>query len=222
MNLKLKQKAISLRKLGKTYAEIQTTLGSIPKGTLSTWLKSVELSTIQKKRILERMKIGAAKGRQKGGWRNRELSLERIENIKQSAIMNFGLLSHDPLFIMGVTLYWAEGSKTNRSFQFMNSDIRLVKLMLAWLHSIGKIPSDRVKLRLYTHRIYSHLHHESYWSKELGIPLSQFKKTVYKATPHTSAKNPDYKGCMRLEVSGSELFWKIIAWEQMVYTQFTK
>lgn len=222
MNLELKQKAITLRKSGKTYTEIQTVLGSIPKGTLSTWLKPIQLSAAQKQRILKRMKTGATAGRQIGGWKNRELSLKRIESIKQSAAEDFKTLSQNPLFIMGITLYWAEGSKTNRAFQFMNSDIRLIKLMILWLKTIGKIPRDKVKLRLYTHTIYSHLNHELYWSKELKIPLSQFKKTVYKATPHTAPKNPNYKGCMRLEVSGSELFWKITAWEEMAYAHFTK
>ena len=47
----LKPRAITLRKEGKTFSEIRAVIGKIPKGTLSGWLKHIELTQSQKIRI---------------------------------------------------------------------------------------------------------------------------------------------------------------------------
>ena len=43
-NIHLKNKAISLRKSGKSYNNIRKTLGITSKGTLSHWFKNIKLS----------------------------------------------------------------------------------------------------------------------------------------------------------------------------------
>ena len=50
----MKKVAISLRKQGKTYREINSSLGEkIPKSTLSFWLSKIRLKKVQKERIIK-------------------------------------------------------------------------------------------------------------------------------------------------------------------------
>lgn len=119
-----------------------------------------------------------------------------------------------PLFITGLVLYWAEGAKTQERFQFINSDPRIIQIMKDWLINFCNIPEERMNFRLYIHKIYAHEQCEKFWSKIIGIPVLRFQKTVYKPTPHRVKKNPNYKGCLRIDCGGVELFRKIMGWEE--------
>ncbi len=218
MKLELKYQAIFLRKKGKTYKEIQTILGPLAKGTLSSWLKPIELTAGQKKRILKKTLNRAEAGRQKGGWTNHQKRLTRIANIQKIAEQEFPKMLKNPIFLPGLALYMAEGSKKSEIFQFMNSDSSLINLLIKWIVEIGGLPASAIKLRLYLHHIYASEKCEVYWSQTTNIPLSQFYKSVYKSTAHLRKKNPQYKGCLRVEVGGSELFWKTMQWSKMMYS----
>jgi transposase-like protein len=219
-HLTLRHKAIKLRKQGKTYSEIQRAIGPLAKSTLSNWLKQINLTKTQKIRILKKISDAAALGRQKGGWKNHQKRLERIARIQTTAVKEFSLFSKNPFFLTGLILYLSEGARKIERFQFMNSDPYLVKIMIKWLCLFGKITKKDIKARLYTHKLYTTQNHEKFWSCFLNIPASQFLKTIYKPTPHKIKKNFDHKGCIRIEISGSELFWKIMKWRDILYKSF--
>lgn len=217
MNIKLKRQVIELRKGGKTYSEIKNVLGYIPKGTLSTWLKNIELTPEQKLRIQQKITDCRMIGRQKGAWRNHQKRLQRIKSIQMSAKKEYRSFLNDKLFLMGLALYLAEGSRKIERFQFMNSDPYLVKIMIKWLNKIGKIPRDKIKIRLYMHKVYARENCENFWINFLNLNQKQLQKTIYKSTQHLIKKNPEYKGCLRIEIPGTELFWKIMKWRDLFY-----
>lgn len=219
-NLEIKTKAIFLRKQGKTYSEIQEALGPLPKGTLSGWLKMVELTEAQKERIQRKIIDRSTLGRQKGGWTNHQNRLTRISAIQTKARKEYDSLSSNNLFLVGIALYSAEGSRKTERFQFMNSDPFLIKIMLKWVKKFDIDSFKNIKMRLYIHKIYIHENHEKFWSDFLNIVPSQFYKTILKPTPHKVKKNPDYKGCLRIETSGSELYWKMMTWRELFYKEF--
>lgn len=221
-NLKLKTKAQHLRRRGKTYSEIQDILGPLAKGTLSNWLKPIELTEIQKERIRKKITDRSVLGRQKGGWKNHQKRLDRIANIQSAARREFSHLCINKFFLTGLVLYLAEGSRKTERFQFMNSDPFLVKIIMKWLNKFHKISTANIKARLYTHKIFIDENHEKFWSSFLNIPLTQFLKTIYKPTLHKIKKNPGYKGCLRIEISGTELFWKIMKWRDILYANIDK
>lgn len=97
----------------------------------------------------------------------------------------------------------------------MNSDPYLGKFMIRWIRKVD--PAAEVGIRLYIHKLYQSEECEKYWSKFLKIPLADFYPSVYKKISHAIKKNPGYKGCARIEVMGSELFWKIMKWRDMLY-----
>lgn len=219
LKLAIKERALSLRKQGKTYSEIQKFIGPLAKSTLSNWLKPVELTFDQKDRIQKKMADRGAIGRQKGGWKNHQKRQERIAKIQLEAQKEFPSLSKNPFFMTGLALYLAEGSKKSERFEFMNSDPFLVKIMMKWLNKFHGLPNAEVGARLYAHKLYAHKEYEKFWSSFLNINLSQFHKTIYKFTPHKNKKNAGYKGCLRIDLKGSEIFWKTMKWRDMLYEE---
>lgn len=208
-DLKEKTRAIKLRKQGKTYREIQKICNNIPKSTLNYWYKNIELTKKQKENIQNRIQNPMDLGRQKGGWTNHNKRLKRLAKIKQKAIEEWPILSKNPLFIAGLAFYLAEGSKTQEKFQFMNSDPKIIFFMLEWIIKILNINQEKIKFRLYIHHIYKHEEPEIFWKKLLN---TKYLSITLKPTPHKIKKRPDYKGCLRIEVSGSELYLKIMTW----------
>lgn len=215
--LEIKNRAISLRRRGKTYSEIQKILGPLPKSTLSGWLKKVELTKSQKKRIQQKIIDRGALGRQRGGWSNHQKRLTRISAIQLKAREEYASFSNNQLFLVGIALYSAEGSRKTERFQFMNSDPFLVKIMLKWIRKFDPVSFKNINARLYVHKIYSHENHEKFWSDFLNIAPAKFQKTIFKPTLHKVKKNPEYRGCLRIETSGSELYWKMMEWRKMLY-----
>lgn len=214
-----REAAKNLRRQGKTYSEIREELGSIPKSTLSGWLKDIELTKTQKNRIESKMKTQAHLGRQRGAWTNRNKRVVRLGNIKSLATEDYKLYRTQPMFTTGLVLYLAEGSKKSEVFQFMNSDYNLMQLMINWVISFGKVDFKDLRFRLYIHNVYKHENCEKFWLQKLKFSQEQLLKTVYKPTKRVYKKNPKYHGCMRLEVSGSELYWKAMAWRDCLYNE---
>ena len=213
----LKPRAIELRRRGKTFSEIQADLGHIPKATLSNWLKNIELTNKQHRRIQKIMTENGLAGRQIGAQKNHQNRITRLAKIRQVAENEYSQSLKDPFFLAGLLLYLAEGSKKTEQFQFMNSDPKLIQCMVHWVIRSGKKELKDLHFRLYIHELYAHEQCENFWIKELGVRPEQFLKTIYKPTGRIYKKNPAYKGCLRLEVAGSELYWKTMAWRDCFY-----
>lgn len=211
MRLNDKLYAIKLRKLGKTYQEIREEMPDIPKSTLSHWFKYLELTPKQQKILAERTNRRRAKAIYLASKTNRENRIYRMNETISKAKVEVPKLIRNPLFLLGLTLYWCEGDQKAGYFKFMNSDPRIIKIMIKWLNDICKIPKKDLQLRLYIHKIYKNEYPEKFWSKELNIPLSQFKIT-YKPTPHKVKRNPNYKGCLGIICGGVGLFRKFLGW----------
>jgi len=214
MKLRLveKRKATELRRKGMTYSEIRSIIPNLSKGTLSGWLKNIDLSPDQKMKILEKIKAGRGHSRIQGAWANKKKAIDRIAGIQKVAEKEYKKYTQYHLFYIFLCLYWAEGAKKSRSFYFINSDPLMIKLLLKCLRELFGIPEDEIKIRLFIHKVYAEENCEKYWSKIVEKPVESFKKTVYKPTVHNTKKNPDYKGCCRIELTGSEFYWKVKKW----------
>lgn len=198
-----KIKAISLRMQGYTYQQIMAEV-PVSKGLLSGWLQKVRLNGEQENILLENMnkrsKMGVAKAAASNMARRKKREVVAIVEAERL----FETYQHDPIFILGVALYWAEGGKRTSEFQFMNSDVAMTKFMIYWVQKYLGIPKGDISIRLHTHADFVLEKYEDFWSKATGIPLQQFKKTIYKPNEKHGVfkKNPAYKGCARLGVGG--------------------
>jgi len=219
INMKLrvqeKQEALKLRKQGRSYKEIMKRV-PVSKSTLSGWLTHLKLTTEQEAALEKRSKIIQDRGRLKAALTNRKNRIRREQEAVSAAKKEFPLYIKDHLFVAGIVLYWAEGSKKSSSFQFVNSDPEAIKVMVRWITAYLKIPKKSIGVRLYIHRVYAHENCEQFWAHMLQIPVKSLKKTVYKPTAHKVKKNPEYKGCVRLEVGKIDNYRKVMAWQKLL------
>lgn len=205
-------KAIALRKKGKSYKEIMSVV-PVSKGTLSKWLSNLSLTKKEEKFLRERSQILQDNGRLKTALKNRDRNERRRDLVRIKAKIDFEKHKNDPFFVIGLSLYWAEGAKKNDYFSFINSDVNMIKIMMVWAAKYLEVEPVDYKFRLYIHKPYMNENCEKFWSRKCAIPLSQFQKTIYKPTPHTIKKNPDYKGCLRMILSGVDNLITVKTWQ---------
>ncbi|MFA5767179.1 MAG: hypothetical protein WC919_04605 [Candidatus Paceibacterota bacterium] len=214
LRLEDKKRAIELRIQGKTYGEIRKLIPNLSKSTLSNWLTNVKLSPEQEKRLRKNVEKITYDARAKAAWSKRRENITRTQYITEQAKNELPSLIKNPLFLIGLSLYWAEGSKASGSVQFANSDPRLIKLMMRWFKDICNVPKEKIRIHIYIHQVYSNEECEKFWSRVAGIPVSKFGKTTYKPTPHKIKKNLDYKGVCRIDIGSVDLLKKIFGWQE--------
>ena len=215
-----KYKAIELRKEGLSYKEIISQIG-VSKGTLSGWLKNLDLSDKQMERLRELSKEKSDKGRAKAVLVNREKKLSRVSETTKEATMEFEKYKDNPFFLIGLSLYWAEGSKKNtNNYSFINSDPDMVRFMFLWTQKFLCLDKSLYRIRLFIHLPYREENLEYYWSKILDMEEKLFQKTIYKPTPHILKKNPSYKGCLRFYMNGVRYLRKVMVWQDLLVKNF--
>lgn len=204
-----------MRKLGHSYNEIMNEL-EVPKSTLSAWLKDIPLTDEQNTNLNIRLKDRVARGRLRTGIALRAKRIVRENNVVKEAEKEFTQFIGDPFFSAGILLYWAEGSKKDTSFAFINSDPNMIILMVQWIKKYLISDFSLLKYRLFIHYPYRNENCEHYWAKLLSIKVTDFQKTIYKPTPHDTKKNNEYKGCLRVSINRIDLLRKIMAWQKLL------
>lgn len=217
-NFKLKSDAIRLRKMGLSYFEINDQL-HVPKSTLAGWLKVIKLSASQKQRLF----LKGVEARKKGSVALIESRIRRTTEIINKASNEIDLLNNKDLMLIGITLYWAEGSKQwagniSKGVVFNNSDPKMIQVFLKWLRRCLNIPDDRIVFEIYIHKSHKKTIKElvSYWSQITKFPEINFKKVYFKNNKiHTIRRNRglDYSGVLRISVRKStDLSRQITGW----------
>jgi|SRR3989344_7318468 len=219
VKIREKQKAIALRKQGKTYSDI---LRAIPvaKSTLAIWLKEAKLSKAENQVFTEARRLASLRG----GQAKKKQRIEKQNKIFSQAKLDIKNLSKRELFLIGVVLYWAEGSKEKEfspgsPLRFANSDPYMIKLFLNWLEDMG-IEKGRICFDIYLHdnnkyRVQKVI---KYWADSTGFPEKLFRVYFKKNILKTNRRNIDegtYFGLARIYVKeSSELVRKITGWVQ--------
>src|SRR3989344_6169070 len=129
--LKEKEMCIKLRKQGYSYKEIMKEV-NVSKSSLSGWFKFLDLSSEEEAGLQERALKNIGNGRERAALSNRNKRIEREAAALKEAQKIFDLFKNDTIFVLGIGLYWAEGSKRTSAFQFVNSDPAMILFMLYW------------------------------------------------------------------------------------------
>ncbi|MEV6245848.1 hypothetical protein AB0M38_06535 [Streptomyces sp. NPDC051742] len=209
----IRARARELRLEGKTYDQIQLELGC-SKSSISLWVR--DLPKPERKRTREEASEIARRG-----W---EVTLRRREEERRSrkglARDEIGSLTERELFLIGVGLYWAEGSKSKpyerrEKVIFVNSDPDMITLYLAWLDLLG-IEPDRMRYHVMIHENADVAGAEQYWADLVQVDVAALGKTsLKKHNPKTVRKNvgEGYRGCLAVNVrQGSDLYQRIEGW----------
>lgn len=204
MKTALRERAITLRRSGKSYREILTQI-PVSKSTLSLWLRSVALAKKQTQRITEK-RIQAAL---RGARARKDMRISEVQHFNRIGRLDVGALSARELWLVATALYWGEGSKQNvRSpsarVVIGNSDYRILALFLRWLRHAG-IQDSQLDFELYIHqdRKDEQEAFRAWWAERLAMPLKKISKTYYKkGNPRTNRSNVGdlYHGLLRIKV----------------------
>lgn len=219
-----KQNAIDLRRRGKTYSEILSIV-PVAKSTLAIWLNSVNLSKKQKQRITQK-KLDCAK---RGGEAKRKQRIEKQNIIFEKTRSEINSLSFQELFLIGIVLYWAEGSKEKdkrpgSQFEFSNMDPRMIKVVLVWLFKVCKINKNMLVFNIFLHQSHKNRVEEikKYWSNITEFPIDNFSTIYWKknkiAKTNRQNTGDHYHGLLKIKVKkSSNLVRKIAGWVDGIY-----
>lgn len=170
-----KVKARKLRRQGRSIKEIESILG-IRRSSISLWVRDIELTTQQKSRLSARgLAFEVMERRRQTRWAN--------ETKIRTTFLEQGLndilkLSDIDIMMLGLGLYWGEGSKTSRgSIELSNTDPRIIQIHVLFLRKCLGFSVSKIHGHVGLHSHLSIKKAEKYWADISGIPLSQFQKT---------------------------------------------
>lgn len=208
--------ARELRRKGLSVGEIRKIVG-VGKGSVSIWCRDIKLTKNQTERLMQNSKDGAEKGRMVAAELKRNEQISRQKSYELMGFRKIGKISKRELFLIGATLYWAEGSKKDRRTTFVNSDSEMINLFIRWLKECLYIKSEDI----YCHVSINEDHKkriiavEKYWSKITGISLSDFTKPSYKKVKNKKfyANFSHHYGTLFLKVKkGTNLNYEILGY----------
>jgi len=200
-----REKAVRMRtdqQMG--YGMISKELG-VPKSTLSYWLKDLPLSA---ERVLELRREAWGRGeasrelfrqtmRSKRDERDRYIYIEQKKKL--------GKLSQQSLFVAGLMLYLAEGSKKDEyRISLANTDARLISFFIWWLQRFLKVPKKQIRLQLHLYQSMKIQEQEKFWLKETGLLKRQlYKHQIRPLRPNSFSYPESFRhGTCQLSVSG--------------------
>lgn len=210
----LRARAREMRLRGMTYDRIQLELGC-SKSSISLWVRDLPKPDRPPRTREEASAIAQR------GWeatlRQREIERQRT---KLAAAREVGELTDRELFLVGVGLYWSEGTKSkphrrSETVVFINSDPDMIQTYLAWLSLLGVEP-ERLRYRVMIHESAQVADAERYWASLVGVDVDTFEKTTLKKhNPKTVRKNvgEHYRGCLVIRtLKGADLYRRIEGW----------
>lgn len=222
----IKDNALNLRKKGLSYSEISH-LTHISESTLSDWISHIKLSKSQQKRLNNKREIN----RKLGSKTLKDNRLEKTKRIIEQAYTEIKNLGLNDLKLIGIILYWAEGSKQkehnpSKEVIFSNSDPDMIRVFLKWLKKCLDIEDEKIVFEIYIHRTYQKTSKQlaQYWSGITGYSPNKFNRIYFKKNKvHSYRKNKgeNYFGVLRIRVRKStDLNRRITGWIKGVCHEF--
>jgi transcriptional regulator with XRE-family HTH domain len=213
--IEARERARALRADGWSYNAIAAELG-VAKSSVSVWCRDIVLTEEQRDALM----LPVAEARLKRAATARAMRIRRTEVIQDAAASEIGHVSDRELFLIGVTLYWAEGSKakpwrTGERVSFINSDVSVVRVCVAWLRLLG-LGADDLVFRVAIHETADAGVATRAWAEVLAVDPASFRRpTLKRHKPTTVRQNvgDSYIGCLIVQVRRStDLNRRIAGW----------
>lgn len=177
-NIHLKKEAMRLRRHGKSYNDIIKKLGIKSKGTLSLWFRDLYLSKHSNKLLEKNNKLAHQRGLFIAN-KNRNL---KIKSENDHACMEGEYLiksiSKRELLLVGASLYWGEGSKSEKStgtpLDFSNSDPYMVSVYMKFLREILKVSDEKIRAGIHLYPTTSINKARKFWATITNLPIDRF------------------------------------------------
>lgn len=222
MNKALHDKAIELRKRGKSYSEIKSEL-AIPKSTLSDWLSKEKWSESVKTKINNK---NSPKNIARIFSMNKTRAANKVIRDKQylsDADVEYQNFKNNSLFIAGLTIYWGEGEKYGGwRISVVNTDAKMLQVVIRFYREILKVDESKIRAGLFVYQDLDPVSVQKYWSKMLDLPTSQFIKTQILKSKIRPGKKKSQYGMCNVYVGGTELKIKIMRWIELFILDYAK
>jgi len=211
----MKKVAISLRKQGKTYREINSSLGEkIPKSTLSFWLSKIRLKKVQKERIIklqEKNLSTAQKAAAEIGAQAFKNRFDELKKSKRAAVKQ--LANRETAKLILAALFLRTGSaRSKNGLQFASADPNQIKLILHLLRFCYNMNEGKFRCTVQCRKGTDYENFIGIWSKITKIPTAQFYKTLIDPRPKGKITGRDgYIGVCRINYLSNSLYWEVQA-----------
>ncbi|MBI2068843.1 MAG: hypothetical protein HYT67_01935 [Candidatus Yanofskybacteria bacterium] len=196
--------AIELRKKGFSYSDIQNSI-NIPRSTIAYWLKDIELSDEQAKKLKAKRSAVAKSNSEKRTAR----ILRETEDIKRSSAKKIGDITKRELWLMGIVLYWKFGNESDlrKGINFTSSDPYLIKLFLKWRKDIGRIGDEEILFDIFLgkNKKDSLDRIKNYWASITGFSKGYFTRVYFYKTGKSEL------GLLRVRVKASSMLARQMA-----------
>ncbi len=214
-----KQKAEELRRAGKSYKTIRSELG-IPIATLSDWFRDVSWSIEIKNKLAGEESLANPNKLQLMVAATKKKFARLHEEYRLEAIKEFPKLKNSPLFIAGAMLYWGEGDKnaSNSLIRLSNSEPGIIRTFYVFLVNAMGIPKEKIAFNLLLYPDLIDSVQKNFWSTVTGIPLVQFRKSVFIQGRHPT-KRLSY-GVGMIRVGGRKYKEKLLKWIELYKNEF--
>lgn len=209
-----RNKAIELRKQGHSYKEIQAFV-RVSKGLLSMWLSDLKLSSDEEKRLHTKLQERKNRGKLNSKILNHSRRLDRERRVAKEGEQMYKKWKNDPLFLMGVMLFWTQGSQSSPDFNFMSKDTDMIFVMNAWVQKYLGVGKEDVKVRIFLPEGSQSHGITGFWAKNLGISEDLIKVSREKSRKVALKNDPFNKGCVRLTIFGVRYRRLMTIWQKL-------
>jgi len=209
-------RALRLRREGRSYSYISHELG-VPKSTLSNWLsREVWSQEVSRQNSVEQGIRNAGKIALLNARRQKLLE-EKYRVIKQSAQEDFLTLSQNPLFLLGLALYWGEGDKAhNGRVSVINSDPDLLRIAIAFYRKVLQVEEEKIRAGIFIYEDHEPIQAREYWSRTLDLDPQQFIKTQILPSRSRNTKRRTENGMCSVYFSSTAIRIRIQTWTEML------
>lgn len=171
MKLEERAKARGLRFQGLSIKQIATAI-NVSKGSISAWVKDINLNEEALLNIDKRLQLGRERARQSRLANISRSRKELFERCKTQVLP----LSHRDLWIAGLMLYAGEGRKvwnvSSQPIELTSSDPSILRIFISFLVKVCNVPNTKIGVRLFLYPDIDLKEAKNFWSRELKIPLN--------------------------------------------------
>ncbi len=211
-----KSEALALRRKGFSYGQIMKKLGLTSKGTLSSWLRNIELDENSIKLLSKNKELAVKRGLENfNKVRSKEIFSENMESLEEGQVVVASLSKRD-LLLIGAALYWGEGTKAERKGEtpqlvFTNSDPAMVKVFISFLKGILLVPLEKIRSGIHIYPNTDEIAARKYWSRITGLGKERFYivRQVSRASMSKRPYNSLPYGTLVVKVSSRSLFFRV-------------
>lgn len=196
--------------------QIERKLG-IPRSTLSGWFKNIELSEVQRLRLMKNKRDGWAKARERAVESHRAMKALRLLHAKKEAESTLGQLDLTDaiLDIALAMLYFGEGAKTDTT-AISSSDPRILKFVLFVLRRNYGVDVTKVRFDLHLRMDQDAQAVKEFWATQLKVPYSSFKYVAFDKRTEGRPTYESYRGVCVLNCGNVAIQRKLV----YLYTLF--